>query len=56
MATAMNRRHQARNERALQDLIKSVPGNDRCADCAARNPGTSVLCCNCAPSSLIWVC
>lgn len=35
----MNRRQQARNERALQDLIHNAPGNDRCADCQARNPG-----------------
>lgn len=35
---AMNKRQTARNERALQDLLK-VPGNDRCADCFARNPG-----------------
>ena len=39
MASALNKRQQARNERALQDLIKSVAGNDRCADCGARNPG-----------------
>ena len=41
MAAALNKRHQARNERALQDLIKTVPGNERCADCGARNPGMS---------------
>ncbi|KAI9812813.1 MAG: hypothetical protein M1832_000329 [Thelocarpon impressellum] len=41
MASALNKRQQARNERALQELIKSVPGNDRCADCEARNPGES---------------
>ena len=40
MATAMSKRTQARNEKALQELIKVVPGNDRCADCGARNPGT----------------
>ena len=39
MASAMNKRNQARNEQALQELIKGVPGNDRCADCQARNPG-----------------
>ena len=39
MTTALSKRHQARNERALQELIKTVPGNDRCADCGARNPG-----------------
>jgi hypothetical protein len=38
MAT-QSKRQQARNERALQELIKTVPGNDRCADCQARNPG-----------------
>lgn len=40
MTTTLSKRHQARNERALQELIKTVPGNDRCADCGARNPGT----------------
>ncbi|KAL9041143.1 MAG: hypothetical protein Q9180_001473 [Flavoplaca navasiana] len=40
MTTAiMSKRTQMRNERALQDLVKLVPGNDRCADCEARNPG-----------------
>ncbi|EDN11389.1 predicted protein [Histoplasma mississippiense (nom. inval.)] len=29
MASALSKRQQARNERALQELIKSVPGNDR---------------------------
>lgn len=33
-----SKRQQARNERALQDLIKGVPGNDACADCGSRNP------------------
>jgi hypothetical protein len=41
--SAINKRQQARNERALQDLIRSVPGNDKCADCGAKNPGTSPI-------------
>lgn len=54
MTTALSKRHQARNERVLQELIKTVPGNDRCADCAARNPGWAswslgiFLCMRCA--------
>ena len=54
MASAITKRQQARNERALQDLIKSVPGNDRCADCSAKNPGWAswnlgiFLCMRCA--------
>lgn len=39
MAGTLNKRQQARNERALQDLIKTVPGNNTCADCGAKNPG-----------------
>lgn len=39
MASVLNKRQQARNERTLQDLIKNVPGNSVCADCGARNPG-----------------
>ena len=39
MASVLNKRQQARNERALQELIKTVPGNGVCADCSARNPG-----------------
>lgn len=41
--SALSKRQQARNERTLQDLITSVPGNDRCADCQARNPGRSLI-------------
>jgi hypothetical protein len=41
--SAINKRQQARNERALQDLIRSVPGNDKCADCAAKNPGMLLM-------------
>ncbi|KAI4936682.1 hypothetical protein J4E86_011299 [Alternaria arbusti] len=54
MASALNKRQQARNERALQDLIKTVPGNGTCADCGARNPGWAswslgiFLCMRCA--------
>ncbi|OAT11928.1 GTPase activating protein for Arf [Blastomyces gilchristii SLH14081] len=54
MASALSKRQQARNERALQELIKSVPGNDRCVDCQARNPGWAswnlgvFLCVRCA--------
>jgi hypothetical protein len=36
---SLNKRHQARNEQALQELVRSVPGNDRCADCQESNPG-----------------
>ncbi|OAL49218.1 ArfGap-domain-containing protein, partial [Pyrenochaeta sp. DS3sAY3a] len=54
MASALNKRQQARNERALQDLIKTVPGNSTCADCGAKNPGWAswslgiFLCMRCA--------
>ncbi|MCJ1395880.1 hypothetical protein MMC18_008766 [Xylographa bjoerkii] len=54
MTAVLSKRHQARNERALQELIKTIPGNDRCADCAARNPGWAswslgiFLCMRCA--------
>ena len=43
MSGALSKRQQARNERALQDLIKAVPGNNVCADCQARNPGETRL-------------
>lgn len=39
MVIGISKRHQFRNERALQELIRTVPGNDRCADCQAMNPG-----------------
>ncbi|KAL6706911.1 Protein gts1 [Coniothyrium glycines] len=54
MASALNKRQQARNERALQDLIKTVQGNGTCADCGAKNPGWAswslgiFLCMRCA--------
>jgi len=41
MVGGISKRQQARNERALQDLIRTIPGNDRCADCGAMNPGES---------------
>jgi hypothetical protein len=50
----ISKRQQARNERALQDLIRTIPGNDRCADCSAKNPGWAswnlgiFLCVRCA--------
>lgn len=37
----LNKRQQARNEKVLQELVHSVPGNNQCADCQARNPGSS---------------
>ncbi|KAE8448088.1 hypothetical protein EG329_009853 [Mollisiaceae sp. DMI_Dod_QoI] len=49
----MSKRQQARNERALQDLLKKE-GNNVCADCQARNPGWAswslgiFLCMRCA--------
>ncbi|KAL3424542.1 UBA/TS-N domain-containing protein [Phlyctema vagabunda] len=49
-----SKRQQARNERVLQDLVKTVPGNSVCADCQARNPGWAswslgiFLCMRCA--------
>lgn len=39
MVVGLSKRHQFRNEKAVYDLIRSVPGNDRCADCKAMNPG-----------------
>ncbi|KAI1821385.1 ArfGap-domain-containing protein [Xylaria intraflava] len=54
MTGLMSKRQQARNERALQDLVHSVPGNNLCADCGARNPSWAswnlgiFLCMRCA--------
>ncbi|KHJ35568.1 putative uba ts-n domain-containing protein [Erysiphe necator] len=54
MSGQLSKRQQARNERVLQDLIKTVPGNNVCADCQARNPGWAswnlgiFLCMQCA--------
>ncbi|EFW15928.1 hypothetical protein D8B26_004276 [Coccidioides posadasii str. Silveira] len=54
MSSALSKRQQARHERTLQELIRSVPGNDRCADCEARNPAWAswnlgiFLCMRCA--------
>ncbi|KAL2113679.1 hypothetical protein VUR80DRAFT_2901 [Thermomyces stellatus] len=54
MATSVSKRQQARNERALHELISRVPGNDTCADCAAGNPAWAswslgiFLCMRCA--------
>ncbi|KAK5691287.1 Protein gts1, partial [Elasticomyces elasticus] len=54
MVIGISKRHQFRNEKALQDLVRTVPGNDRCADCQAMNPGWAswnigvFLCMRCA--------
>ena len=54
MTSAISKRQQARHEKTLQDLIHNVPGNDRCADCSAKNPGWAswnlgiFLCMRCA--------
>lgn len=55
MSSIINKRQQARNERILQDLLKSVAGNDRCADCGTKNPGwppphaVNISCCSPTP-------
>ncbi|KAI1465926.1 ArfGap-domain-containing protein [Daldinia caldariorum] len=54
MSALMSKRQQARNEKALQDLVHNVPGNNFCADCQARNPSWAswnlgvFLCMRCA--------
>ncbi|PFH58738.1 hypothetical protein XA68_13298 [Ophiocordyceps unilateralis] len=50
----MSKRHQARNEKILRDLVQSVPGNNRCADCHMPSPAWAswslgvFLCMRCA--------
>lgn len=50
---SLSKREQARNESALQDLLRQ-PGNSTCADCGARNPSWAswnlgvFLCMRCA--------
>lgn len=41
MTPGISKREQARHERTLGELIRTIPGNDRCADCGAWNPGSS---------------
>ncbi|EHK25512.1 uncharacterized protein TRIVIDRAFT_85301 [Trichoderma virens Gv29-8] len=54
MTGPLSKRQQARNEATLQELVHSVPGNDQCADCHARNPSWAswslgvFLCMRCA--------
>ncbi|KEY71993.1 hypothetical protein S7711_00014 [Stachybotrys chartarum IBT 7711] len=54
MSTALSKRQQARNEKTLQDLVRNVTGNNRCADCHALNPSWAswslgvFLCMRCA--------
>ncbi|KAI1380964.1 ArfGap-domain-containing protein [Hypoxylon crocopeplum] len=54
MSGLMSKRQQARNEKVLQELVQSVPGNNFCADCQARNPSWAswnlgiFLCMRCA--------
>ncbi|KAF7908371.1 uncharacterized protein EAF01_004126 [Botrytis porri] len=53
MSGILSKRQLARNEQALQELVK-LPGNNVCADCQARNPGWAswslgiFLCMRCA--------
>ncbi|KAI3200524.1 hypothetical protein CBS147311_5311 [Penicillium roqueforti] len=54
MTPGISKREQARHERTLGELIRTIPGNDRCADCGAWNPGWAswnigiFLCMRCA--------
>ncbi|OHE92871.1 UBA/TS-N domain-containing protein [Colletotrichum orchidophilum] len=54
MAGVLSKRQQARNEKVLHDLVQSIPGNNLCADCQARNPAWAswslgvFLCMRCA--------
>ncbi|RTE79034.1 hypothetical protein BHE90_006454 [Fusarium euwallaceae] len=54
MSGMLSKRQQARNEKALQELVHNVPGNNMCADCHARNPAWAswslgvFLCMRCA--------
>ncbi|KAJ5225499.1 hypothetical protein N7468_006724 [Penicillium chermesinum] len=54
MPNGISKRQQLRNEKALAELVRSVPGNDRCADCEALTPGWAswnmgiFLCMRCA--------
>ncbi|KAL2687148.1 hypothetical protein Neosp_004701 [[Neocosmospora] mangrovei] len=49
MSGILSKRQQARNEKALQELVHNVPGNNMCADCHARNPGMPQLCLDVCP-------
>ncbi|KAL0942601.1 UBA/TS-N domain-containing protein [Colletotrichum truncatum] len=54
MTGVLSKRQQARNEKVLHDLVQTVPGNNFCADCQARNPAWAswslgvFLCMRCA--------
>ncbi|KAG6008678.1 hypothetical protein E4U21_004033 [Claviceps maximensis] len=54
MSGPLSKRQQARNEKALQDLVHNIAGNNQCADCHARNPAWAswslgvFLCMRCA--------
>ncbi|KAJ5340718.1 Arf GTPase activating protein [Penicillium brevicompactum] len=54
MPSGISKRQQLRNEKTLAELIRTVPGNDRCADCDALTPGWAswnmgiFLCMRCA--------